>query len=105
MFGEAGGHGPRRSSNAVTVRGQGSKSASTPLAMLGFACAWLRAARAVAQGRGFDPALALRRGLDMIARDRPPNHGRRQHQADHAWSGGHVHVWTRSRQSAWAGRA
>jgi hypothetical protein len=52
MFGEAGGPGPRRSSNAVTVRGQASKSASTPLAMLGYACAWLRAAGRLPNGEG-----------------------------------------------------
>ena len=50
MFGEAGASGSRRSRKAVTRKGQGSRSASTPLAMLGYACAWLRAARAVAPG-------------------------------------------------------
>ena len=74
--------GSRRSRKTVTERGLGSKSASTPLAMLGFACGWLRAAKAVAQGRGFDPALAPSQGLTMIGRDDPPNHRRRQHQSD-----------------------
>ena len=58
MFGEAGASGSRPSRKDVTARGQGSRSASTPLAMLGYACAWLRAARAVAHGRGFDPVPA-----------------------------------------------
>jgi hypothetical protein len=98
MFGEAGGTGSGRRWKAITGRGQGSRSASTPLAMLGYACAWLRAARAVAQGRGCDPAPAPAKWLTMIERDDPPNHGRRQRQADRAWGGGHVHMWTRSRQ-------
>ena len=52
MFGKAGGAGSRRSRNAVTGRGQGARSAPTPLAMLGYACAWLRAAGRSPKGEG-----------------------------------------------------